>query len=222
MKKVLFIAPHPDDESFGCGGTILKHKNSNDQIYWLIVTTGNTEEGFTSDSLLQMEKQIEKVNKFYAFNDYFRLQFHSTRLDNYPVGEIIFQINSYINKIKPDTIYVNHKNDVHTDHGVVFDAVWSCCKSFRNPFITSVYAYETLSETELSNPDSKSTFHPNTFVDISNYIEEKKNAISIYESELEEHPMPRSLVNVESLARIRGSMVKVEYAESFICLKQVI
>jgi len=36
--KILVIAPHPDDETLGCGGTILKHKDLRDQIYWLIIT----------------------------------------------------------------------------------------------------------------------------------------------------------------------------------------
>ena len=37
--KVLVIAVHPDDETLGCGGTLLKHKANGDDIYWLIVTT---------------------------------------------------------------------------------------------------------------------------------------------------------------------------------------
>ncbi len=36
MKKVLFISVHPDDETLGAGGTILKHKNNGDQIFWLL------------------------------------------------------------------------------------------------------------------------------------------------------------------------------------------
>jgi hypothetical protein len=39
MKKVLFIAVHPDDETLGCGGTILKHKKNGDEVYWLILTS---------------------------------------------------------------------------------------------------------------------------------------------------------------------------------------
>ena len=38
MNKVLVIAVHPDDETLGCGGTLLKHKSNNDQIHWLIAT----------------------------------------------------------------------------------------------------------------------------------------------------------------------------------------
>ena len=36
--KILIISPHPDDETLGCGGTILNHKDKGDEINWLIVT----------------------------------------------------------------------------------------------------------------------------------------------------------------------------------------
>ena len=38
MKNILVVAPHPDDETLGCGGTLLKHKKEKDQIHWLIIT----------------------------------------------------------------------------------------------------------------------------------------------------------------------------------------
>ena len=37
--RVLVVAPHPDDETLGCGGTLLRHKNEGDMIYWNIVTS---------------------------------------------------------------------------------------------------------------------------------------------------------------------------------------
>jgi LmbE family N-acetylglucosaminyl deacetylase len=45
-KKVLFIAPHPDDETLGAGGTILKHKAQGDKIFWLILTNIDTAFGW--------------------------------------------------------------------------------------------------------------------------------------------------------------------------------
>ena len=38
MKKVIIISPHPDDETIGCGGTLLKHISNGDQVSWIIVT----------------------------------------------------------------------------------------------------------------------------------------------------------------------------------------
>ena len=46
MKKVLVFAIHPDDETLGCGGTLLKHKEAGDEIHWLIGTEVSVEDGF--------------------------------------------------------------------------------------------------------------------------------------------------------------------------------
>lgn len=37
-KKIIIVTPHPDDETLGCGGTLLKYKKENHDLYWLIVT----------------------------------------------------------------------------------------------------------------------------------------------------------------------------------------
>ena len=38
MSKIIIISAHPDDETLGAGGAILKHKKNGDEIHWLIVT----------------------------------------------------------------------------------------------------------------------------------------------------------------------------------------
>ena len=39
--KVMVISVHPDDETLGCGGTILKHLQKGDDVYCVHVTEGN-------------------------------------------------------------------------------------------------------------------------------------------------------------------------------------
>ena len=41
--NIVVISPHPDDETLGCGGTLLKHKYNNDDIYWIIMTKPSNE-----------------------------------------------------------------------------------------------------------------------------------------------------------------------------------
>jgi len=45
MNKVLVIAPHPDDETLSCGGTLLKHKSIEDEVHWLILTNITEKDG---------------------------------------------------------------------------------------------------------------------------------------------------------------------------------
>lgn len=221
MSRILFVAPHPDDESLGCGGSIFKHKAQGDEIFWLIVTSGFEADGFSVESIQQMDGQVEEVAGIYGFDGHERLAFPTTKLDTIPIRDLVGAIDEHINSIKPDTIYVNYKYDVHTDHQVVFDAVWSCTKSFRHSFVKEVYAYETLSETEFMNPIDGTGFRPTVFSDVSPFFTRKQEALMAFKSELAPAPFPRSLESVEALARLRGSTINVQYAEAFMCLKRI-
>ena len=118
-------------------------------------------------------------------------------------------------RIKPSIIYTMFSNDVHSDHRVAFDAVYSCTKSFRYPFIKSIYMMETLSETEFALATPAQAFIPNVFVDITDYIERKLEIMQFYQTEVMDEPYPRSLSSIKALSRIRGSRAGVEYAEAF-------
>ena len=81
--------------------------------------------------------------------------------------------------------------------------------------------YETLSETEFGITLPENVFMPNYFVDISDHMEGKLALMEVYESELGEHPFPRSLDNIKALAHFRGASVGVKYAEAFQLLKYI-
>jgi LmbE family N-acetylglucosaminyl deacetylase len=222
-KKVLFIAVHPDDETLGCGGTILKCKTNGDAIFGLIVTCGYEKDGFSKQLIEERKNEVAEVSSEYGFNKMFELKFPTTLLDTVPIKRIVESIDSILQEIKPDIVYMPNKNDVHTDHGTVFNAVWSCVKSFHNPFTKEVYAYETVSETEFGVPwpSGAGGFIPNTFCDITAYFEKKIKIMEVYQSETKPHPFPRSKKNLEALATFRGATIGVKYAEAFMCLKRV-
>lgn len=115
-----------------------------------------------------------------------------------------------------------NRNDVHCDHAQIFDASVACTKSFRYPFVKKVCVYETLSETEFGMRTDDPGFKPNMWVDISNHLNQKIEIMKIFESEIGDHPFPRSIKNIEALASFRGATVNCEYAESFICLKETV
>jgi LmbE family N-acetylglucosaminyl deacetylase len=81
---------------------------------------------------------------------------------------------------------------------------------------------ETLSETEFAVSTKDDSFIPNVFVDISKYINKKLEIMQIYESELQEHPFPRSIKNIKALATFRGATSGCYYAESFMLLKEIL
>ena len=219
MNKVLVISPHPDDETLGCGGTLIRHKKEGDEIHWLIMTNVNSSEKKIHSV---KEKEIEEVSKAYNFDSTSRTKFLTSELDSAPRKEIIQVISKVFEEIQPNYLYLPFKNDIHSDHSIVFDAAASCTKSFRYPYVKKVMIYETISETEFSIRPDKEQFKPNLWIDISDYIDEKIEIMSLYESEIGKEPFPRSEQNIRSLAKFRGSTAGVLSAEAFILLKEII
>lgn len=195
--KILIIAVHPDDETLGAGGTILKHKANGHSVYWLIVTNIYTDEGYSKTRVEERQREIDSVAKKYKFQDVYKLDLPTTKLDMIPIGQLIESIGNIVGKVKPDIVYLPNKNDVHTDHRITFNATMSSIKTFRSLYIKRVLMYEVISETEFSPPFQSNTFTPNSFSDISVYMEEKIAIMKLYKGELSEHPFPRSAANIK-------------------------
>ena len=217
MKNVLVVAVHPDDETLGCGGALLKHKANGDAIHWLICTEMNKENDFYKTR----NKEISTVSKLYGFDSVHFLGLKTMQVDEYSMSELVQKISAVINEIKPDVMYLPFKGDVHSDHRKIFEAAYSCTKSFRYPFIKKILMIETLSETEFAPSTKEDAFIPNVYVDISEYFDKKLEIINVYKSELADHPFPRSLRNISALATLRGATAGCEYAESFVLLKEI-
>ena len=221
MNKVLVIAVHPDDETLGCGGTLLKHKSNNDKIHWLIATDIKESEGFKKSTVEKRKNEINKVENLFNFDSVSKLGLSTTKVDDYSMNSLIEKISSVINKIRPDIIYLPFKGDIHTDHKKIFNAAYSCTKSFRYPFIKKIYMMETLSETDFSLNIKDESFMPNTFVDISDFMDKKIEIMNLYDGELGDHPFPRSVKNIKALATYRGATAGCDYAESFMLIKEI-
>ena len=221
MNKVLVVAIHPDDETLGCGGTLLKHKRSGDEIHWLIATEVTVEDGFKEIVVEKREQEIQKVNELYGFDSINRLGLPTMKIDQYNTSYLVNEISKVFNNIEPNIIYLPFKSDVHSDHRCFFNAAFSCTKSFRYPFIKKVYMMETLSETEFSPSTKEDSFIPNTFINISEYIDKKIEIMRIFQSEIGDHPFPRSEKNIKAIATYRGASSNCNYAESFMLLKEI-
>jgi LmbE family N-acetylglucosaminyl deacetylase len=217
-QKVLVVAVHPDDETLGCGGTLLKHKANNDEIHWLICT----QVPYTHSYHKTREKEIEIVKDMYGFDSVHSLGLDTMHVDEHRVIDLISKISKVINEIKPSIIYLPFKSDVHTDHKKIFEACYSCTKSFRYPFIKKIYMMEVVSETEFAPATKEEAFVPNVYVDITEYIDKKVEIMSQYKSEMAEAPFPRSEDNIRALSIFRGCSCGVKNAESFMLLKEIL
>ena len=219
MSKVIIISAHPDDETLGAGGTLLRHKEQGDEINWLIVTDVFENEGFPNERVLSRKLEIDMVSKLFSFNNVYKLGYPTMKLNDTILFDLVNQISNIFQKLKPEIIYVMNRSDAHSDHRIVFDAVMSCTKSFRYPSVKKVLMYECLSETEFAPTLPERVFQPNYFVDISDFIEKKIEIMKIFNSELGEHPFPRSIKNIKAIATFRGATAGVNFAEAFQLIK---
>lgn len=217
--KTIVIAPHPDDEVLGVGGTLLRRKAENTKIAWLIVTAVTVQSGWGEEKVKQRADEINRITELFGFDEVFTLNFPTTQLDSAPMSDLIAGISDVFRSYEPEEVFVPHPSDVHTDHRIVFDAVASCTKWFRYPSVKRVLAYETLSETDFclgADPG----FRPTVFVDIEPFLADKLRAMDIYSSELGAFPFPRSHEAIQALAILRGAASGFKAAEAFELLRE--
>jgi LmbE family N-acetylglucosaminyl deacetylase len=217
--RTIIVAPHPDDEVLGVGGTILRRKSEGAAIAWLIFTSISSELGFDEAKIKQRADEIKRITTLFGFDAVFELKFPTTQLDQVPMSTLVTAVSNIFNKFEPTEVFVPHPFDVHTDHGIVFNAVVSCTKWFRHPYIKRTLAYETLSETDFTLIPGRG-FRPNVFVDIDLYLDRKLQALDIYSSEIGAFPFPRSLEAVRALATLRGAASGFKAAEAFELLRE--
>ncbi len=218
--KILAIAAHPDDETLGCGGTLLKHRLARDQLFWIILTQSTTPQ-WTADTIRRKSSEVERVAHAYGIKRHFKLGFPTVRLDMVPQVELIEGIQTVLAKVKPDIVYVVHQGDVHTDHHAVFTATMSALKPFSmSRFgVRRVVSYETLSSTEAAPPLDRG-FMPNIFNDITSQMDRKIEIMKLYKSECQPDPLPRGPAAIRALARYRGATIGVQFAEAFMLIRE--
>lgn len=215
--NVLVISPHPDDETLGAGGTLLKLKDNGHKIYWLNVTNMKTEYGYTAERVKERNEEIHMVNDAYGFDGFWNLEMEPAGMDKYETGALVSQFKKVFEDIKPELLFIPYRYDVHSDHRVIFDTVYSCTKSFRAPYLKTVLSMEILSETDQAQHES--SFSPNVFIDVSKYIDKKIDIMKIYKSEIDDAPFPRNENAIKGLAAYRGATAYQGYSESFYLIK---
>ena len=216
--NILVIAPHPDDEVLGCGGTIAKHTNNGDVVHLCIVTKGYYPD-WSYEYLKNRPSEIEESTRILGIKKFHLLDFPTAKLDNIPQKDLNDSISEVINKVKPAVVYIPHRGDIHQDHRIIFHSALIAMRPNSKHYVKKILSYETLSETEWGYPRN---FQPTLYVDTSDTIDVKIEAMKAYASELKQYPHPRSIEIIEALAKKRGSEVGLKYAEAFEIIKEII
>jgi LmbE family N-acetylglucosaminyl deacetylase len=204
----------------GCGGTIARHAARGDRVDVLVVTRG-APELYSEEQVRQLRKELEAAHAILGISAVHFLDFPAPRLDLIPSHEIADAVEAHITSIRPDAVYIPHRGDLHSDHRCVSSAALVAARPINSHAVRRLLGYEVLSETEWAAPVAQDAFLPSVFVDISDHLEKKKQALAAYKSQLKEFPHPRSLRAVECLARLRGSAAGVPAAEAFALIREI-
>lgn len=218
MTKVLVIAPHPDDEVLGCGGTIKKHAAKGDEVYVCYGTKAYAPD-WTEEFIAKRVEEIKEANAVLGVKKSYFLDFPTVKVDTVPQKEVNDKIFKVIKEVAPEVLYVPHGGDLNKDHQIFFEASLVASRPVPGASIKQVLSYEALSETEWGR--IMEPFAPTVYQDITDTLQGKLKAMEAYKSELREFPHPRSLKGIEILAQKRGAEVGVSAAEAFVLIRQV-
>ncbi len=218
--KVVVIAPHPDDEVLGCGGTIAKHTSQGDDVYVVIVTKGG-EPLFSDELVKQVREECRKADELLGVKKTIFMDFPAVMLEEVPRYRLNEAFIRLIGDIKPDIVYLPHRGDMQLDHKMTVDAAMVALRPKYKHMVKRIYAYETLSETGWDVPNVINEFIPTSYNEIDGFIEKKIEAMKIFKSQLAEYPNARSVESIRALAVYRGTTVGVKAAEAFILLREI-
>ncbi len=226
--RILVIVAHPDDETLGCGGTIARWIGQGCDMR--IVFLG---EGITAryqpdefDSRYVMKKSDERNDNAYKAlkilgvkpDDIYMGQRYCCRFDQVPLIDLGKEIEHHICEFRPTTIFTHSPKDINIDHVLTYKALLAAIRPISIPFLQSVYSIEIPSSSDWNTPDQ---FAPNVFSDITDYIDQKLEALKAYGDESPQSPHSRAGNKIKSLAAFRGAQAGLEYAEGFSLVRTI-
>ena len=218
-KKIVVIAPHPDDEVLGLGATISRFAAMNIEVSILIVS-GHLPPLYDQKSFNITKIEAEKAFKIMNVSNWEFLEIPATTVHQVPVVELNSKINNFLKLHNPDWVFIPFP-DRHIDHRTIFDSSVVSCRPNNKNCPKVVLAYETLSETHWNVPGIEPAFIPDLFIDTSNYMKQKEKALNSYNSQIDGN-QSRSVEACMALAKFRGSQNGCDYAEAFKVVRIVI
>jgi len=217
-QRVLVISPHADDETYGCAGTVARIKDLGGQVYVSLVSVGSidhyasTETGsgmrhVTDDTRLREFTEVMKLLKVDDWQVMFTDDDVHLALDAVPRRELVRLIERdarlSIEQVEP-TLLLIPAFSYNQDHEALFRA----CVTATRPGVRSqrhlvpfVLAYDN---TSLFWSLEREKFHPNFYVDITEYLPVKLEAIRLHASQVREPEFHGSPESLEIMSKLRG------------------
>ncbi|MAG44512.1 hypothetical protein CL633_01350 [bacterium] len=217
MKKVLVIAPHPDDEVIGCGGTIAKvsSENIHVDVAFMVAGWSGVQELDKKQAIAIRQDEAKEAGRILGIKNFYFLEFEDFNFvySNDAVKAVI----KVIRESNPTAIWFPHEADGDFEHKVTHQVTKEAC------WIASTSCFAELGEPtfnikqllcyEVWTPMLRSQLK----VDITPFIEQKLKALRCYKSQLASIKYDEAIMG---LNRYRGAMSSIsKYAEAFQMLR---
>jgi N-acetylglucosamine malate deacetylase 1 len=224
MSRILVIAPHADDETIGMGGTIARYAREGHEVV-VAVVTGHGDDGphplWPRDVWDRVRAEARRACETLGVVELVFDEVPAALVADQPLWKLNQVTGAIIERVQPDALFVPFPFDLHRDHRDVFHSVsvaWRS-SSAAGRKIRDIHCYEVQSETHWNIPYVEAGFLPTMWMDISDTLEVKLEALSCYRSQVRPAPDARSLEAVRALAVWRGSQMAMHAAESFVTVR---
>ena len=219
--RVLVVAAHPDDDVLGCGGAIARHVSAGDEVAIVFLADGVTsrERDDAADELTRRRASALRAAQILGVEDVSFGELPDNRMDSVALLDVVKIVEEHARRLRPTVVYAHSPVDLNVDHRRAHEAVITACRPQSGDSARTILSFEVPSSTHWRSPSASVPFAPNWFVDVSDFLETKLEALAAYEEELRPWPHPRSIEGVRHLARWHGAGIGVQAAEAF-CLER--
>lgn len=225
--RTLVVAAHPDDEVLGCGATIARFTQAGEEVHVLILGEGVTSrreasEQAQAEALTQLGKASREAGRILGVQQAQCAGLPDNRLDTVPLLEVVQHIEDAIERLAPERVLCQHGGDLNVDHMLTFRATMTATRPQPGHPVKEVLAFEVASSSEWAFGRFAPAFMPDTFVDVTETLDRKLEALQAYGDEMRPWPHPRSVEHVRTMAQRWGSVVGVRAAEAFQTVRRVV
>jgi len=213
--NIMAIGAHPDDIEFGCGGTLINHKEFGDKVIYVCMTDTESIDA-TKGKVIRSESELKSETQCAAdilgVDNIFYLPFKDLHV---PFSfDSVSRLETLIKQYQIDTIYTHWSGDSNQDHISTFKTTMAAARYVKN-----IYCYEQI-------PIPRHTDNPmrvNSYTDISRSFDLKIKAAECHQSQFKKYKAAGFDVteNLTTLAKFRGIQANCQYAEGFQVIKQV-
>lgn len=198
--RVLVLAPHPDDEVFGCGGAIMRHLAAGDPVRVIVVTDGAL--GVGPDQPDPIRTRRDETRRAAAVIGHVDPVFWGWPDRGLNYGEaLIGQILDAIAHWSADLVYAPSWWEIHPDHLTLALASAEAVRRCERPIRLAFY--------EVGSP-----LWPNRLLDITDLAERKRTAMACFTTQMAQQDYDRHVAGLNSF-RTYTLPPEIRAAEAF-------